>query len=79
MGETMAVTMIIGNAAPKGYSLFSAGQTISSELANQFNNADTDTEKQALLYLALVLLAITLVINGVARMILLRVSGKKRR
>ncbi len=80
MGETMAVTMIIGNAAPRGYSLFSSGQTISSELANQFNNADTDGEKQALLYLALVLLAITMVINGVARVILLRVtSGKKRR
>ena len=74
MGETMAVTMIIGNSRPNTWSLFSPGQTISSLLANQFNNADTDAEKYALFYAALVLLLITMLINGVARAVLLKVT-----
>ena len=75
MGETMAVTMIIGNSRPSSYSLFSQGQTIASLLANQFNNADTDSERQALYFTALILLMITMLINGIARVILLRVTA----
>ena len=79
MGETMAVTMIIGNSKPNSYSLFEPGQTIASQLANQFNNADTDAEVSALVCTALVLLVITTLINGVARVILMRVAtGKKK-
>lgn len=79
MGETMAVTMIIGNAKPTSFSLFSSGQTIASLLANQFNNADTDAEKHALLYVALVLLLITMFINTAARTILLKATSPKKR
>ena len=78
IGETMAVTMVIGNSMSIPKSLFSPGQTISSLLANQFAEADTDEYRQALIYSAFVLLVITTLINGVARMMVMRVTRKKR-
>ena len=79
MGETMAITMLIGLSIPSSNSLFAQGQTIASLLANQFGNADTNVERQALLYTALILLVITLLINGFARALLLKVSTQKAR
>jgi phosphate transport system permease protein len=83
MGETMAITMLIGNASPfspsrgANFSLFAYGDTIASKLASQFP-ADTDAERHALLYLALILLAMTLTINTAARTLLLKSTTKKR-
>ena len=79
IGETMAVTMVIGNSGAPDNSLFSPGQTIASLLAVQFRNADTNGEIDALVYAAFVLLVITMVINGVARLLIVRVAGKAGR
>lgn len=79
MGETMAVTMIIGNSRSAGFSLFSPGETIASKLANQFIGVDTDAERYALYYTALILLLITMFINGFARVVLLRVSTERKK
>jgi phosphate transport system permease protein len=83
IGETMAVTMVIGNTIDVKHPVFSSflwpGQTISSELANQFADADTDELRQALVYSAFVLLVITTLINGIARVMVMRVTAKKKR
>jgi phosphate transport system permease protein len=79
IGETMAVTMVIGNAADPDSSLFAPGQSIASLLAVQFNNADTDAERHALLYAAFILLLITTLINGIARVLIVRVAAKGAR
>lgn len=79
IGETMAVTMVVGNSIDMEKTVFSPGYTIASILANQFNNADTSAEKQALIYAAFVLLVITTVINGVARLMVMRVARRARR
>lgn len=80
IGETMAVTMVIGNTIQVEPSLFAPGQTIASLLANQFREADTDMFVHALVYTALLLLVITALINGVARLMIVQVArrGKRR-
>jgi phosphate transport system permease protein len=72
LGETMAVTLVIGNTNAIPTSLFSPGQTISTLLANQFFEAVNSTERAALIEAGLVLLMITLAVNVVARGILSR-------
>ena len=72
LGETMAVTLVIGNTNAIPTSLFSPGQTISTLLANQFFEAVNSTERAALIEAGLVLLVITLLVNVVARGILSR-------
>jgi len=72
LGETMAVTLVIGNTNAIPTSLFSPGQTISTLLANQFFEAVNATERAALIEAGLVLLVITLLVNVVARGILSR-------
>jgi len=78
IGETMAVTMVVGNSMTIQKSLFAPGQTIASLLASQFIEADTDQFTQALIYAAFVLLVITTLINGVARLMVMRVTRKKK-
>jgi phosphate transport system permease protein len=75
MGETMAVTMIIGNSNNFSLSLLAPGNTISSMLANQFGEAD-GVQVSALMYAALVLMLLTLVVNVLAQQIVRRLSLK---
>jgi len=75
----MAVTMVVGNSIDMEKTVFSPGYTIASILANQFNNADTSAEKQALIYAAFVLLVITTLINGIARVMVMRVAARAKR
>ncbi len=63
LGETMAVTMVIGNSDRLNVSLFDAGNTIPSMLANQFAEAMDPLHVGALMYLALVLFLLTLLVN----------------
>jgi phosphate transport system permease protein len=63
LGETMAVTMVIGNSDRLNISLFDAGNTIPAMLANQFAEAMDPLHVGALMYLALVLFAMTLAVN----------------
>jgi len=69
MGETMAVTMVIGNANQLQWSLFAPANTIASLLANQFAEAQ-GMQVSALMYAGLILLIATLVVNLVAELII---------
>lgn len=75
-GETMAVTMVIGNVARVNASLFEPSQTMASLLANQYAEADGDLHLSALTAVGLVLFIIALVINFFARWIVLRARGR---
>jgi phosphate transport system permease protein len=75
MGETMAVTMLIGNSNNFSLSLLAPANTISSMLANQFGEAD-GLQVSALMYAALVLMLLTLVVNLLAQVIVRRLSLK---
>jgi phosphate transport system permease protein len=71
IGETMAVTMVIGNAPAISASLFSPGDTIASVIANQFTEATGDLYLQSLIELGLVLFLLTFLLNGMARLLIL--------
>ncbi len=73
MGETMAVTMIIGNSNRISPSILTTGNTIASLLANQFAEAD-GIQISALMYAALVLFALTLLVNVLAELVVRRVG-----
>jgi phosphate transport system permease protein len=73
MGETMAVTMLIGNSNNINISLLAPANTISSLLANQFSEA-SGLQVAALMYAALVLFVLTLAVNILAEFIVLRVK-----
>lgn len=74
LGETMAVTMVIGNQPTLSASLFSPAQTIPSLLANEFAEAAGDMHLSALVALGLVLFGITLLLNIAARTMVSRLS-----
>ena len=76
LGETMAVTFVIGNAQRINASLFMPGNTISSALANEFTEAVGDTYTASLLALGLILFLITFVVLAVARLLLGRMGGR---
>ncbi len=73
MGETMAVTMLIGNSNNISASLFAPSNTIASLLANQFSEAN-GLQVSALMFAALVLFVLTLIVNILAELIVLRVK-----
>ncbi len=79
LGETMAVTMVIGNAATIGPSLFEAAYSIPAILANQFAEAQDDVHVGALSYLSLILFVLTLAVNVGAILLvkLVERGGKK--
>src|SRR3954471_5732166 len=70
LGETMAVTMVIGNRPELARSLLSPGYTLASVLANEFNEATTDTYLQALFEIGLVLFGVTILVNLLAQVLL---------
>ena len=74
LGETMAVTFVIGNAHQLNLSLFMPGSTISSVLANEFTEAVGPLYTSSLLALGLILFLITLLVLALARLLLLRLQ-----
>jgi phosphate transport system permease protein len=70
LGETMAVTMVIGNAPTIAASLLSPGDTIASVIASQFTEATGDLYLSSLIELGLVLFLITFILNGLARILI---------
>jgi len=76
LGETMAVTMVIGNNPGIHASLLAPGYTIAAVIANEFAEATSDMYRSALVELGMVLFLLTIVINGLAR-ILIVVTTKK--
>lgn len=75
IGETMAVTMVIGNRGDIALSLFAPANTMASVIANEFNEATYDLYVQALVEIALVLLIVTVIINALARLLVWSVAG----
>jgi phosphate transport system permease protein len=67
LGETMAVTMVIGNSAQISTSLFAPQYSMAAVIANEFTEADTDLYLDALVEIGLVLFAITLLVNLMSR------------
>jgi phosphate transport system permease protein len=73
LGETIAVTLVIGNAPDIGKTLFSQGYTLAAVIANEFGEAASDpTHRAALIAAGLVLFVLTLVVNALARYFVLR-------
>jgi phosphate ABC transporter permease protein PstC len=73
LGETIAATLVIGNAAVIGDSIFSQGYTLAAVIANEFGEAASDpTHRAALIAAGLVLFVLTLVVNAAARWFVLR-------
>jgi phosphate transport system permease protein len=70
LGETMAVTMVIGNRPEIATSLFAPGYTLASVVANEFTEATTDIYLNALFEIGLVLLGVTVVVNALAQLLL---------
>jgi phosphate transport system permease protein len=70
LGETMAVTMVIGNDPKITASLFAPGYTIASVIANEFTEATGDLYLSALIELGLVLFLMTFILNGLARILI---------
>ena len=76
LGETMAVTMVIGNRPEISLSLFAPGYTMASVLANEFTEATSDLYVHTLVYIGLVLFGITMIVNGIARLMIYRLTVK---
>ena len=74
LGETMAVTMVIGNTHEISSSLLAPGYTMASLIANQFSEATGDLHLSALMAVGFTLFVVTLVVNGIARWLVWRVG-----
>ena len=74
LGETMAVTMLIGNRHQISASLFAPGYTMASLIANEFSEATGDLHLSALMAVGFVLFVITVIVNAIARWLVWRVS-----
>jgi phosphate transport system permease protein len=75
LGETMAVTMVIGNSPDLPDSIFDQSQTIASKIATTFNEASVGLQTSSLIALGLILLVITILLNILARVLVWRVAG----
>jgi phosphate transport system permease protein len=78
LGETMAVTMVIGNRHEVAASLFAPGYTMASLIANEFSEATNEMHLAALMAVGATLLVVTLLVNGVARWLVWRVAREAR-
>jgi phosphate transport system permease protein len=76
LGETMAVTMVIGNTPAVQKSLLAPGYSIAAVIANEFTEATGDLYRSALIELGLVLFVLTIVINGCARLLILATTKR---
>ena len=79
LGETMAVTFVIGNAHRISSSILAPGTTISATIANEFTEAVGETYTSALIALGLILFVITFIVLAIARLMLMRLDAKAGR
>ena len=75
LGETMAVTMVIGNRPEIAKSLFAPGYTMASVIANEFAEASGDLYLSALVEIGLALFIVTLIVNALARLLVWSITG----
>jgi phosphate transport system permease protein len=74
LGETMAVTMVIGNSPQVSASLFAPQYTMAAVIANEFSEATDELYLQALIEIGLVLFIITLAVNSASRLLIWAMS-----
>jgi phosphate transport system permease protein len=79
LGETMAVTMVIGNTYQISTSLFAPATTLASLVASQFREADSEIYRSSLIAAGVVLFAIAVAVNALARLLVWRVSAQPAR
>ena len=77
LGETMAVTFVIGNAHKISASILAPGTTISASIANEFTEAVGDIYTSSLIALGLILFVITFIVLAAARLMLMRIDRRK--
>ena len=77
LGETMAVTFVIGNANRLSASLFAPGNSIASTLANEFAEASSELHVSSLFALGLILFVITFIVLSASKLMLLRMARKE--
>jgi phosphate ABC transporter permease protein PstC len=78
MGETIAATIVIGNAPVIGHSIFDQGYTLAAVIANEFGEAASDEiHRAALIAAGLVLFALTLIVNAAARAVIVRSPSRR--
>ena len=77
LGETMAVTMVIGNTPKISASLFDPAYSMAAVIANELAEAAGDAHLSALIAIGLVLFGITIIVNGAARLLIYKVEGRK--
>jgi phosphate transport system permease protein len=74
LGETMAVTMVIGNTAEISKSLLANGSSMASVIANEFAEAVSDLHRSALIEIGLTLFVVTIIVNACARLLVWMVT-----
>jgi len=77
LGETMAVTFVLGNAHNLSISLMEPGNSIAAAIANEFTEADSDIYLSSLIALGFVLFIVTFIVLAVAKLMLQRVARQK--
>ena len=77
LGETMAVTFVIGNSHDLGHSMIMPGTSIAATIANEFNEASDPLHRSALIALAFVLFAVTFAVLAVAKLMLRRLARRE--
>lgn len=78
LGETMAVTMVIGNRHQVAWSLFAPGQTMASQIANEYAEAASQMHLAALTEIGLVLFGVSFIVNSIARFMVWNVTRVKK-
>lgn len=76
IGETMAVTMVIGNRAQISWSLFDPAYSIASVIANEFTEATGELYLSALTQMGLILFVVTFIVNALAKLLIMSVANK---
>ena len=77
LGETMAVTFVLGNAHKFSPSLLMPGNSIAATIANEFTEADSDLHRSALIALGFLLFVVTFIVLAIAQLMLLRLPRKE--
>ena len=79
LGETMAVTFVLGNAHDLSLSLLMPSNSIAAAIANEFTEADSELYRSSLIALAFLLFVITFVVLSTAKLLLLRIGRTAKR
>jgi phosphate transport system permease protein len=77
LGETMAVTFVLGNAHQLSISLMQPGNSIAAAIANEFTEADSEIYLSSLIALGFVLFVVTFIVLAAAKLMLMRLSRKE--